>query len=71
MPFKRRHLSLLRVAFVKVEARIVSIFVFQISGISDDRKIEMALDRLLQRFGVRGGLYAEPKIKGTCHGPIN
>ena len=36
---------------------------------STSRRIEKALDRLRQRYGVAGGLTSEPKVTAVHHGP--
>ena len=67
-PFENSRLTLLQAACVGLAGQNISNLVADTPGLSEARRIEMSLERLLQRFGVRGGFYAEPEIRKFRYG---
>lgn len=67
-PFTSSHLTLLQAACVGLAGQHISNLVADTPGLSEDRRIEMSLERLSQRFGVRGGFYAEPEVRKFRYG---
>ena len=62
-PFENSRLTLLQAACVGLAGQNITNLAADTPGLSEARRIEMSLERLLQRFGVRGGFYAEPEIR--------
>ena len=62
-PFENSRLTLLQAACVGLAGQNIANLVADTPGLSEARHIEMSLERLPQRFGVRGGFYAEPKFR--------
>ena len=48
---------------------MVNLFCVPMKNVSRSTRIEKALDRLRQRYGVSGGLTSEPKIIAIRNGP--
>ena len=67
-PFENSRLTLLQAACVGLAGQNISNLVADTPGLSEARRIEMSLERLSQRFGVRGGFYAEPEIRKFRYG---
>ena len=67
-PFENSRLTLLQAACVGLAGQNISNLVADTPGLSEARRIEMSLERLSQRFGVRGGFYAEPEIRKFWYG---
>ena len=67
-PFENSRLTLLQAACVGLAVQNISNLVADTPGLSEARRIEMSLERLSQRFGVRGGFYAEPEIRKFRYG---
>ena len=66
--FENSRLTLLQAACVGLAGQNISNLVADTPGLSEARRIEMSLERLSQRFGVRGGFYAEPEIHKFRYG---
>ena len=49
---------------------MVYLFVAPKTGVSTSQRIEIALYRLRQRYGVSGGFATEPKIIEIHNGPV-
>ena len=67
-PLENSRLTLLQAACVGLAGQNISNLVADTPGLSEARRIEMSLERLSQRFGVRGGFYAEPEIRKFWYG---
>ena len=67
-PFENSRLTLLQAACVGLAGQNISNLVADTPGLSEARRIEMSLERLSQRFGVRGGFYSEPEIRKFWYG---
>ena len=67
-PFENSRLTLLQAACVGLAGQNISNLVADTPGLSEARRIEMSLERLSQRFGVRGGFYAELEIRKFRYG---
>ena len=52
----------MQAACVRLAGQNIANLVTDTTGLSEARCIEMSLERLSQRFGVRSGFYAEPEI---------
>ena len=57
-----QRLEALRASCVGQPCEMVNLFVAPMKSLSISQRIEMALGRLRQRYGVPGGLTTEPKI---------
>ena len=60
---------MLRASCVDQPREIVNLFLAPMKNMSTSQRIEKALDRLRQRYGVSNGLTTEPKIIAIRNGP--
>ena len=67
-PYDERRLEVLRASCVGQPREMVNLFCAAMKNMSTAQRIEKALDRLRQRYGVSGGLTSEPKIIAIHHG---
>ena len=67
-PFENSRLILLQAACVGLAGQNIANLVADTPGLSEARRIIMSLERLSQRFSVRGGFYAEPEIRKFRYG---
>ena len=67
-PCDERRLEVLRASCVGQPREMVNLFLAPMKSISTSQRIEKALDRLRQRYGVSGGLTTEPQIIDIRHG---
>ena len=67
-PFKNSHLTLLGCSCVGLAGQTIANIVADRPGLSENQRIDICLERLSQRFGVRGGFFAEPQIRKYCYG---
>ena len=69
-PIIERRLEVLRAACVGQPREMVNLFFGPMRGLSTSERVEKALERLSERYGVPGGLTAEPAIvdirNGSC-----
>ena len=68
-PYSNKKLPLLRAACLNTAAQTIAVVISDTPGFDDDAKINMALNRLLQRFGVHGGFVNEPEVQKIRNGP--
>ena len=68
-PFEEGRLEVLRASCVGQPREMVNLFCVPMKSMSTSRRIEKALDRLRQRYGVSGGLTSEPKVVAVRIGP--
>ena len=64
-----RRLALLRAACVRTAAQTIAVVISDTPGFKDNIKINMALNRLAQRFGVSGSFLNEPEVRKICNAP--
>ena len=58
-----RKLALLRASCVRSASQTIAVVISDTPGLKDDVKVNMALNRLRQRFGISGGFLNEPSGK--------
>ena len=68
-PYAERRLEVLRASCVGQPREMVNVFCAPLKGMTISQRIEKALDRLRQRYGVPGGLVSEPKVRAVRYGP--
>ena len=68
-PYDERRLEVLRASCIGQPREMVNLFFAPMRNMSTSRRIERALDRLRQIYGVSGGLTSEPKIAKIRTGP--
>ena len=68
-PYDDRKLEVLRASCTGLPREMVNLFCVPMKNVSTSTRIEKALDRLRQRYGVSGGLTSEPKIIAIRNGP--
>ena len=66
-PFEERKLEVLRASCVGQPRGMVNLFCAPMKSMSTSERIEKALSRLRQRYGVTAA--SEPKVKAVRHGP--
>ena len=69
-PYDERKLEVLRAAGVGQPSEMVNLFCAPMKSMTTAQRIEKALDRLRQRYGVLSGLTSEPKVIAIRHGAI-
>ena len=67
-PFKNSHLTLLGCSCVGLAGQTIANIVADTPGLSEIQRIDMCLELLSQRFGVRGVFFAEPEIRKYRYG---
>ena len=67
-PLEERKLEVLRTSCVGQPREMVNLFCAPVKSITTAVRIEKALDRLRQRYGVSEGLTSEPKVKAIRNG---
>ena len=60
---------MLRASCIGQPREMINLFCTPMRGMTTAQRIEKALSRLRQRYGVTGGLTSEPKIIAIRHGP--
>ena len=68
-PIEKRRLEVLRASCVGQPREMVNLFCAPMKNMSTAQRIEKALDRLRQRYGISGGFSSEPKVRAVRHGP--
>ena len=67
-PYDEGRLEVLRASCTGQPREMVNLFCAPMKSMTTSQRIEKALDRLRQRYGVSGGLTSEPKIMAIRHG---
>ena len=67
-PRNERRLEILRASCTGQPREMVNLFLAPMKSLSTSERIEKALDRLRQSYGVSGGLTTEPEILDIRHG---
>ena len=68
-PYDERRLEVLRASCTGQPREMVNLFCVPMKNMNTSTRIEKALERLRQRYGVSGGLTTEPKVKAVRNGP--
>ena len=68
-PSDERRLEVLRLSCVGQPREMVNLFLAPIKNMSTSQRIQKALHRLRQRYGLSRGHTSEPKIIDVRHGP--
>ena len=63
-----RHLEILRASYVGQPQEFVYLFFVPMKNLSTSERVEKAIARLRERYGVSGGLITEPEIVGIRAG---
>ena len=61
-PYDERRLEVLRASYTGQLREMVNLFSAPMKGLTTSQRIEKALDRLRQRYGVSGGFSSEPEV---------
>ena len=67
-PFEERKLEVLRASCVGQPREMVNLFCALMKSMTTALRIKKALDRLIQRYGVSGGLTSEPNVRAIRNG---
>ena len=62
IPCSERHLEILRASCVGQPRKLVNLFFVPMKNLSTSERVEKAIARLRERYGVLGGLITEPEI---------
>ena len=68
-PLEERRLEVLRASCVGQPREMINLFFAPLKGMTTGQRIEKALERLRQRYGVSGGFASEPKVVEIRFGP--
>ena len=68
-PYDERRLEVLRASCTRQPREMVNLFCVPMKNLTTAQRIERALDRLRQRYGVSGGFTSEPNIIAIRNGP--
>ena len=68
-PYPERRFGVLRASCVGQPREMVNLFFAPMKAMSTSHRVEKALSRLKERYGVPGGLTSEPKVKAIRYGP--
>ena len=68
-PYDERRLEVLRASCTGQPREMVNLFCVPMKKLTTAQRIERALDRLRQRYGVSGGFMSEPNIIAICNKP--
>ena len=69
-PCSERHLEILRASCVGQPQELVNLFFAPMKNLSTSERVEKAIARLRERYGVLGGLITEPEIVGIHGGSV-
>ena len=68
-PYDEHRLEVLRASCTRQPRKMVNLFCVPMKNLSTSQRIDKALDRLRQRYGVFGGLTSEPSVIAVRNGP--
>ena len=68
-PYPERRFEVLRASCAGQPREMVNLFFAPMSAMSTSQRVEKALARLRERYGVPGGLTSEPKVMEIRYGP--
>ena len=68
-PYPERRFEVLRASCVGQPREMVNLFFAPMKAMTTSQRIEKALARLKERYGVPAGLTSEPKVREIRHGP--
>ena len=68
-PHEERRLEVLHASCVGQPRETVNFFFVPLKNMTASQRIERALGRLRQRYGVSGGFVSEPKVVDIRNGP--
>ena len=68
-PYDERKLEVLRASCVGQPREMVNLFCAPLRSMTTMQRIEKAIDRLRQRYGVSGGVTSEPQVVAVRKGP--
>ena len=68
-PYPERRFEFLRASCVGQPREMVNLFFAPMKAMTTSQRIEKALARLRERYGIPGGLTSEPKLMKIRHGP--
>ena len=68
-PYPERRFEVLRASCVGQPREMVNLFFDPMKAMTTSQRIEKALARLRERYGVPGGFTSEPKVMKIRHGP--